>query len=84
MKVMARYTEIISAKMEERIKGCREPFGCCSKQRSQGDGAQGCLLVNTAVELSNHDPVAVAKVKGFINNERLLEQLARTRKWRNP
>ncbi|MNC34987.1 HTH-type transcriptional repressor ComR [compost metagenome] len=36
----------------------------------------GCLLVNTAVELANHDPEATTKVNdAFLNTERLLEQL---------
>ncbi|KWX88612.1 hypothetical protein AMQ83_05700, partial [Paenibacillus riograndensis] len=36
----------------------------------------GCLLVNSAVELANHDPETTSRVNdAFLNAERLLEQL---------
>lgn len=81
MKVMERYTEIISAKMEERVQGLPSAKGAIrllfeTTVHKKDVEPKGCLLVNTAVELSNHDPIAVAKVnQSFMNNERLLEQL---------
>ncbi|MRN53637.1 TetR/AcrR family transcriptional regulator [Paenibacillus monticola] len=81
MKVMERYTEIISAKMEERVQGLPSAKGAIRllfETTVHKDDAEpkGCLFVNTAVELSNHDPIAVAKVnQSFMSNERLLEQL---------
>jgi TetR/AcrR family transcriptional repressor of nem operon len=83
MKVMERYTEIISAKMEERVKGLPSAKGAIrllfeTTVHKEDTEPKGCLLVNTAVELSYHDSVAVAKVnQSFMNYERLLEQLVR-------
>ncbi|MNC00684.1 HTH-type transcriptional repressor ComR [compost metagenome] len=83
MKVMERYAEITSAKMENRIEGlssAKEAIRLLFEMTVHREGIEpkGCLLVNTAVELSNHDPDAAAKVNdAFLNTERLFERLLR-------
>lgn len=83
MKVMERYAEITSAKMENRVEGlssAKEAIRLLFEVTVHRKGLEpkGCLLVNTAVELSNHDPDASAKVTdAFLNTERLFERLLR-------
>lgn len=83
MKVMERYAEISSAKMENRVEGlssAKEAIRLMFEVTVHRKDLEpkGCLLVNTAVELSNHDPDAAAKVNdAFLNTERLFERLLR-------
>lgn len=83
MKVMDRYAEMMKSNTEARIqsqpstkKAIRKMFEVVIlKEDSE---PKGCLLVNTAVELSVHDPEAADKVRdSFFNTEQTLEKLVR-------
>lgn len=83
MQVLERYAGIFSAQLEQRAAGlssAKEAIRLLFEAAVQREGPepQGCLLVNTAVELSRHDPVAAATVNdAFLNTERLFERLLR-------
>ncbi len=83
MKVIDRYAEIFSSKMENRVEGlssAKEAIRLLFEMAVLREEIEpkGCLLVNTAVELSNLDPDAAAKVNdAFLNTERLFERLLR-------
>ncbi|QSF43693.1 TetR/AcrR family transcriptional regulator [Paenibacillus tianjinensis] len=81
MKVIDRYAEIFSSKMENRVEGlssAKEAIRLLFEMAILREEIEpkGCLLVNTAVELSNLDPDAAAKVnEAFLYTERLFERL---------
>ncbi|KUP21325.1 TetR/AcrR family transcriptional regulator [Paenibacillus sp. DMB5] len=83
MKVMERYTDTVSGKLESKVEGlpsAKEAIRLLFEAVAfkKGPEPKGCLLVNTAVELANHDPEAAAKVtEAFLNTEQLLERLLR-------
>ncbi|WP_310829510.1 TetR/AcrR family transcriptional regulator [Paenibacillus pedocola] len=83
MKVIDRYAEIFSSKMENRVEGlssAKEAIRLLFEMAVLREEIEpkGCLLVNTAVELSNLDPDAAAKVNdAFLHTERLFERLLR-------
>lgn len=83
MKVIDRYAEIFSSKMENRIEGlssAKEAIRLLFETAVLREEVEpkGCLLVNTAVELSNLDPDAAAKVNdAFLYTEQLFERLLR-------
>lgn len=81
IKALERFAGINASRMESRIEGISSAKAAISllfeatiyKAAAE---PKGCLLVNTAVELSNHDPDAVARVNdAFLSTERLMEQL---------
>jgi len=81
MKVLDRYADIVESKMDQRIQslpsaieGIRLLFEM-SLNKQESDPA-GCLLVNTAVELSLRDPEAADKVnERFEHTEKILQNL---------
>ncbi|MNI62194.1 HTH-type transcriptional repressor ComR [compost metagenome] len=83
MKVMERYAQITSARMQNRIEGlssAKEAIRLLFELTIHRKDLEppGCLLVNSAVELSNLDPEAAAKVNdAFLDTERLFERLLR-------
>ncbi|MGN7761516.1 TetR/AcrR family transcriptional regulator [Paenibacillus sp. 22594] len=81
IKAMERFADMTVSKMEGRVEGtdsAKEAIRLLFdtiiyKQESE---PTGCLLVNTAVELANHDPVATSKVnEAFLHTEQLFERL---------
>ncbi|OKP90224.1 TetR/AcrR family transcriptional regulator [Paenibacillus sp. P32E] len=81
IKAMERFAEMTASKMEGRVEGtdsAKEAIRLLFdtiiyKQESE---PTGCLLVNTAVELANHDPAATSKVnEAFLQTEQLFERL---------
>ncbi|AIQ53914.1 TetR/AcrR family transcriptional regulator [Paenibacillus sp. FSL R7-0331] len=83
IKAMDRYADTVAGKLESRTEGAasareaiRLIFEAAAFKKSSEP--KGCLLVNTAVELTNHDPEAAAKVtEAFLNTEQLFERLLR-------
>lgn len=81
IKALERFAEITATRMEGRIEGissAKESIRLLFEMMVyKGDEEpKGCLIVNTAVELSNHDPDAKDKVnEAFQNIERLFERL---------
>lgn len=81
IKALERFAAINASRMESRIEGISSAKAAITLlfeatiHRSE-DEPKGCLLVNTAVELSNHDPEAATKANdAFLNTERLIERL---------
>lgn len=81
MKAIDRYVQNTSANMEEQVKEAASAKGAIRQlfelilQMAEMD-PKGCLLVNTAVELSYHDPEAAARVnEAFLDTEQLIERL---------
>lgn len=81
IKALERFASIHASRMEGRIEGITSAKGAISLlfdgtiHRSSAE-PKGCMLVNTAVELSNHDPEAAAKAnEAFLNTEGLIRQL---------
>lgn len=81
IKAMERFADMTASKMEGRVEGtdsAKEAIRLLFdtiiyKQESE---PTGCLLVNTAVELANHDPAATSKVnEAFLQTEQLFERL---------
>ncbi|SET60066.1 TetR/AcrR family transcriptional regulator [Paenibacillus sp. NFR01] len=83
MKAMERYAEQVASRMEGRVADAPSAKAAIrllleATVYRQKEDPYGCLLVNTAVELSNHDPEAKDKVNfAFEGTERLLERLVR-------
>ncbi|AIQ70068.1 TetR family transcriptional regulator [Paenibacillus graminis] len=81
IKSIERFAEMTASRMEGRVEGVKSAKEAIrllfeSVIYKQETEPSGCLLVNTAVELANHDPEATSKVNdAFLNTERLLEQL---------
>ena len=81
IKAMNRFAAINASKMEGRVEGASSAKAAITQLfdmviHKSGAEPKGCLLVNTAVELSNHDPDAAAKVnEAFQNTEQLIERL---------
>lgn len=81
IKAMERFADMTVSKMAGRVEGtdsAKEAIRLLfdtiiHKQESE---PTGCLLVNTAVELANHDPAATSKVnEAFLQTEQLFERL---------
>ncbi|MEK3670185.1 TetR/AcrR family transcriptional regulator [Paenibacillus sp. FSL R10-2771] len=83
IKALERFAAINASRMEGRIESISSAKAAITLlfeatiHRSE-DEPKGCLLVNTAVELSNHDPEAATKANdAFLNTEHLIERLIR-------
>lgn len=66
IKALERYASLISSRMESRIEGITSAKAAirllfeATIHRSEEE-PKGCMLVNTAVELSGHDPEAAGR-----------------------
>ncbi|WNS44258.1 TetR/AcrR family transcriptional regulator [Paenibacillus sp. MMS20-IR301] len=81
IKAMERFAAINASRMESRTEGDIPVKAAIALlfeaviYKSEAE-PKGCMLVNTAVELSNHDPEAAARVQeAFLNTESLIERL---------
>ncbi|KWX80752.1 TetR family transcriptional regulator [Paenibacillus riograndensis] len=81
IKSMERFAEMTASRMEGRVEGVDSAKEAIRRLfdmiiHKQDTDPAGCLLVNSAVELANHDPETTSRVNdAFLNAERLLEQL---------
>ncbi|WP_340024684.1 TetR/AcrR family transcriptional regulator [Paenibacillus sp. FSL K6-1096] len=83
IKALERFASIQRSRLEGRIEGVTSAAAAirllfeATIHRSEAE-PKGCMLVNTAVELSNHDAEAAATAnEAFENTEALIEQLVR-------
>lgn len=83
IKALERFASIQSSRLESRIEGVTSAVAAirllfeATIHRSDAE-PRGCMLVNTAVELSNHDPEAAARAnEAFLDTEALIERLVR-------
>ncbi|QUL53102.1 TetR/AcrR family transcriptional regulator [Paenibacillus tritici] len=81
IKALERFASIQSSRLESRIEGITSARAAlrllfeATILRAEAE-PKGCMLVNTAVELSNHDPEAAARAnEAFLNTEGLIERL---------
>ncbi|KGE18045.1 TetR/AcrR family transcriptional regulator [Paenibacillus wynnii] len=83
MKVLDRYAEIAESKMDQRIQSLPTAIEAIRllfdmalhKEESE---PLGCLIVNTATELSLHDPEAAEKVNdSFSRTEKILLEIVK-------
>ncbi|MBP2111492.1 TetR/AcrR family transcriptional regulator [Paenibacillus silagei] len=81
IKALERFAALQSSRLESRIEGITSAKAAirllfeATVHRSEAE-PKGCMLVNTAVELSAHDPEAAERAnEAFLNTERLMEQL---------
>ncbi|WP_410514617.1 TetR/AcrR family transcriptional regulator [Paenibacillus sp. BR2-3] len=83
MKVMDRYAENMQTKIDQRIQSlhsAKEAIRLLFEMTVTKDESEpeGCLIVNTAVELSIHDPEAADMVNdSLLNTEKTLQELVR-------
>lgn len=83
IKALERFASIQSSRLEGRVEGVTSAAAAirllfeATVHRSEAE-PKGCMLVNTAVELSNYDPEAAATAhEAFMNTEALIERLVR-------
>jgi len=82
VKALHRYSKMVEDSIERALSGvtpAKEAIRMLFERVIQGEKPKGCLMVNTAVELAPHDPVAKAWVnEGLSNQDQMIRRLIET------